>query len=144
MILIADQQDIVRLPVARIRKLAGLVLSGEGRPGVTLSLAFVDDRAIRAVNRRFLSHDYATDVISFLLEDPQDDLFGEVVVSTQYAAREAGRRRISVAEEVQRYVAHGILHLLGYDDTTTAKKRRMWRRQEDYLGRSQKPAVRSR
>lgn len=135
-ILIADEQRALRLPAARIRRLASLVLAGEGMAGATLSLAFVDDRRIREVNRKFLEHDYATDVIAFLLEDAADEVFGEVVVSTDTARAEARKRGIPLEEELLRYVAHGILHLMGYDDATPAKKRALWRRQEAYLRRA--------
>ncbi len=131
-ILIADQQTTLRLPVARIRSLARAVMEGEGLAG-SLSLAFVDDRAIRAVNRKFLRHDYATDVIAFALEDPADDVVGELVISTEFAACEAAKRRIPAGEEVLRYVAHGILHLAGYDDHAARDRAKMWRRQERYL-----------
>ena len=57
------------------------------------------------------------------------------MISTDYAAAEARKRRIPVEEELLRYVAHGVLHLLGYDDHAPADKRRMWERQERYLGR---------
>jgi len=134
-ILIADRQKAVRLPSAKIRRLAKAVLDGEGAGDRSVSLAFVDNERIRDVNRRFLKHDFATDVISFLLEDEIDRVFGELVISTEYAAGEAKRRGIPVEEEVLRYVAHGLLHLLGYDDVTPARKRAMWRRQEAYLRR---------
>ncbi|MBI2931132.1 MAG: rRNA maturation RNase YbeY [Planctomycetes bacterium] len=133
-IFIADEQKLVKLPAAGIRRLARAVLEGEGQFGVSLSIAFVDDRRIREINRRYLRHDYVTDVISFPLGDGRDDLFGEVVVSTEFAAREARRRGITVGEELLRYVVHGTLHLVGYDDRTPAQKRRMWKRQEDLLG----------
>ena len=124
MIYIADLQDHVALPKSKVRKLAEAVLKGEKAGPVDLSFAFVDDREMRKVNRKFLNHDYATDVLSFLLGD--GNLLGEVVISTEYAAAEAGRRRIPVREELLRYVAHGVLHLLGYDDVTPAKKKIMW------------------
>ncbi len=133
MILIADQQKAMRLPLAKIRQLAGAVLAGEGARGRSVSLAFVDNERIRDVNRRFLKHDFATDVLSFLLEDEIDRVFGELVVSTEFASAEARKRGIAAQQEVLRYVAHGLLHLLGYDDATPAKKRVMWKRQEGYL-----------
>jgi probable rRNA maturation factor len=125
---IADEQRRVRLPAAKLRRIARAVLAGEGAR-LDLSLAFVTDRAIRALNRRFLRHDRATDVLAFRL----DDAFGEVVVSTDTAAREAKARGIGVEEELLRYVAHGVLHLLGYDDHTPPQRGRMWRRQERYV-----------
>ncbi|MBI4564100.1 MAG: rRNA maturation RNase YbeY [Planctomycetes bacterium] len=132
-ILVADEQSALRLPVSRLKALARGVLEGEKLWPATLSLAFVDNAAIRRVNRRFLKHDYATDVLSFLLSGAEEPWFGEVVISTEYAVWEAARRGLPALEEVARYVAHGILHLAGYDDAPAAKKRVMWSRQERYV-----------
>lgn len=127
MIYVANLQKKSRVPRAKVVRLAGRLL---GRRN--LSVAFVTNAEIRRVNRRFLKHDYPTDVLAFRLDPP---LFGEVVVSAEYAAAEAGRRGIPVEEELLRYVAHGILHLLGYDDHDPREKARMWARQERELKR---------
>ena len=127
MIAISNAQRRVPIPVADVRRAAARLLRGK-----SVSIAFVTDAAIRKINRRFLGHDYATDVISFPLDS---DLLGELVISAPYARAEARRRRISEREELLRYVVHGILHLLGYDDRTPAEKRRMWARQERELRR---------
>lgn len=126
MIAIADEQRRVRIPEALVRRLARRIV---GRRSV--SLAFVADAAMRRLNRRFLGHDYPTDVLAFPMGD--GGLFGEVVVSAEYADREARARSIPVEEELLRYVAHGLLHLLGYDDHSAADRRRMWARQEREL-----------
>jgi probable rRNA maturation factor len=131
MIHLTNEQRAVRIPVARVRRLAAQII---GRRN--LSVAFVTNAAIRKINRRFLNHNFATDVISFPLHS---DLFGELVISAEYAKAEAAKRRIPVEEELLRYVAHGILHLLGYDDHRPADRRRMWARQERELGRLLRP-----
>ena len=128
MIYIANLQRKVRIPAGKARRLAEQIL-GKRRD---LSLAFVGNAAIRKLNRKFLRHDFATDVLAFRLEE---DLFGEVVVSADYAVREARERRIPVEEELLRYVAHGILHLLSYDDHAPRDRARMWARQERELRR---------
>jgi probable rRNA maturation factor len=127
MIAISNEQRRVPIPEADVRRAAERLLRGR-----SLSIAFVTDAAIRKINRRFLGHDYATDVISFPLDS---DLLGELVISAPYARAEARKRRIPEREELLRYVVHGILHLLGYDDRTPAEKRRMWARQERELRR---------
>jgi probable rRNA maturation factor len=131
-VLIADEQAAVRLPKARLRALAARVVAGERLGAGTLSLAFVGRAAMRRANRKFLRHDFETDVLAFRLDAP---LLGEIVVSTDYAMKEAAARGIPVQEEVARYVVHGILHLAGYDDHSPAKRRIMWKRQERYLQR---------
>ncbi len=127
MIAIADEQKRVRLPAAAIRRLARSLARGR-----SLSIAFTTNAAIRKINRKFLGHDYATDVLSFPLGG---DPWGELVISAEYARAEARRRGIPVEEELLRYVAHGILHLLGYDDHRPSDRRRMWARQERELRR---------
>jgi probable rRNA maturation factor len=125
MIHVSNLQRRVAIPRAKIRSLAMRIVKRKN-----LSIAFVTNAAIRRINRKFLNHDFATDVISFPMDS---DLLGELVVSAEYAADEARKRRIPVEEELLRYVAHGILHLLGYDDHAPGKRKRMWARQEREL-----------
>jgi probable rRNA maturation factor len=127
MIHITNEQSKVPVPASKVRKLAVQILGKKN-----LSVAFVTNGAIRKINRKFLNHDFATDVISFPLDS---DLVGELVISAEYAVGEAAKRKIPVEEELLRYVAHGILHLLGYDDHRPADKKRMWARQERELRR---------
>jgi len=132
MIRIANRQKRVRIPGREVRRLARRLLGGRA-----LSLAFVGDAEIRRLNRRFLGRDRTTDVLAFRLDGGfpgTGEFFGEVVVSAETAAREARRRGIPVREELLRYVTHGILHLLGYDDRGPRGRARMWNRQERELG----------
>ena len=122
MIAISNEQRRVALPLDLLRRAARRVA---GRRSV--SLAFVTNAAIRRINRRFLGHDWATDVVSFPLNT---DLLGELVISAEYARTEARARGIPVEEELVRYVVHGLLHLRGYDDHRPADRKRMWARQE--------------
>jgi probable rRNA maturation factor len=125
MIHLTNEQKKVPIPAAKVRRLASQILGKKN-----LSIAFVTNAAIRKINRRFLRHDFPTDVISFPLGT---DLVGELVISADYAVQEAAKRKIPVEEELLRYVAHGILHLLGYDDQRPADRSRMWARQEREL-----------
>jgi probable rRNA maturation factor len=128
MIHLTNEQSRVRIPSLKVRRLATQILGKK-----SLSIAFVTNAAIRKINKRFLNHDFATDVISFPLGT---DLLGELVISAEFAVAEAGKRKIPVEEELLRYVAHGILHLLGYDDHRPADRTAMWKRQERELSRA--------
>jgi probable rRNA maturation factor len=127
MIHVTNEQRRVPVPAAKVRRLAAQILGKRN-----LSIAFVTNAAIRKINRQFLKHDFVTDVISFPLGT---DLVGELVISAEFAVGEARLRKIPVEEELLRYVAHGILHLLGYDDHDPADRERMWKRQERELAR---------
>jgi probable rRNA maturation factor len=110
--------------------------------GTEVTLAFVDDDAMRVLNHRYRRKDKTTDVLSFGDELPagvrgQDAArrlaagpdgvihLGDVVVSVAQAARQARRRRWPLASEVAFLAAHGVLHLLGYDDETDSGYREM-------------------
>jgi probable rRNA maturation factor len=130
---LANRQRRHTVDADRLRAAARRVLESEGITSGTLSIAVVSDRAIRPLNRRYLQHDYATDVLSFLLDAGPKTLEGEVIVSADTAATQASEYGSSVADELLLYVIHGTLHLIGYDDTTPAARKRMLARQRRYL-----------
>lgn len=109
---------------AWLKRIAASVLKAE-KTVMPVSLLITRDRGIRALNKRYLKHDYATDVVSFDT--------GDVVVSAEYARRYARENGIPFREELARYVVHGLLHLLGYDDKKTKDRERMFARQEALL-----------
>lgn len=117
----------------------GLKSSESRRVVVTL----VDDAEIRRINAQFLQHDWATDVISFPLEDDaatlgvDGDLLGELVVSMETARREAERVGWSLDDELLLYCVHGLLHLLGYDDLDEESRRTMRQKEREVLARFQ-------
>ncbi len=119
--------------LARLRHAAKTVLAGEGIASAELSLAVVDDATSHRLNRQFLSHDYPTDVLSFLLESDAGWLEGEVIVSADTAERVSGEYGWETEDELLLYVVHGVLHLVGYDDHAEPERQRMRRREAYYL-----------
>jgi probable rRNA maturation factor len=111
----------------RLRQRARAFLRALGREDAELSLLVVGDRRIRTLNRDWRGKDAATDVLSFPLSDPPGigPVLGDVVMSFQTAARRARGEGRSTAQELERYLAHGILHLLGYDHEQPEDARRM-------------------
>jgi probable rRNA maturation factor len=105
---------------ARLKKAVRMILKEAGIECGEISIAIVDDARMHALNRQYLQHDYPTDVLSFVLErdEEQQSLDGEIIVSADYAAREAPRYGWSADDELLLYVIHGCLHLVGYDDQT--------------------------
>lgn len=104
---------------------------------VELSLSFVRDAEIRALNRAWRNKDTATDVLSFPAGDspaPGPKLLGDVVISLQTAQRQARAWRRPLDEEVARYLAHGLLHLLGHDHHRREEAARMREHEERLLG----------
>ncbi|MGL4462639.1 MAG: rRNA maturation RNase YbeY [Planctomycetia bacterium] len=133
----ADRQTAVAIDASWFVGLAEHVFAAELVERAVLSVAFVDAAAIHKLNRRFLSHDYPTDVLTFPLSEDDAVMEGEVVVSTDFAAAAAVGYQWPVSMEAGLYLVHGILHLCGYDDGDDEDQAVMHRRQEvllrDYL-----------
>lgn len=114
---------------------ARMVLEEEGWKHAEISIAVVDDEAIHQVNRQFLNHDEPTDVISFVLDQHDDFLSGEIVISADTAARRAADFEWTINDELLLYVIHGALHLTGFDDLEPAARAVMREREQHYLSR---------
>jgi probable rRNA maturation factor len=111
---------------ARLRRRAREFLQSLGRDGSELSLSLVGDGEIRDLNRSWRGKDAATDVLSFPLAEPSSGLMlGDVVISFDTAERVARDDGREVADELDRYLAHGILHLLGHDHERPRAAREM-------------------
>jgi probable rRNA maturation factor len=126
-------------PVLRVRRSSAVgfvrgVLRSACRTRGTITVVFVDDRTSRRLNRRFLSHDRPTDVIAFPLGEGSN-LEGEIYVNLDKARRQARTYRVTALNETARLIIHGTLHLLGYDDRTRAKARRMKTREDALVGK---------
>lgn len=130
---IADEQQALTVDQDRLRTAVTKIVSDAGFAGAAISIAIVDDPTIHDLNRRFLEHDYPTDVLSFVLERDADRLEGEVIVSADYAARSAPEFGWSANNELLLYVIHGTLHLVGYDDLEPARLAEMRERETWYL-----------
>ncbi len=116
-----------------VRRTVSAVLNGESVTQATISIALVDDVAMRELNRRYLNHDYHTDVLSFLLDETDGHLEGEVIVSAAMAIERAAEFKWTAVDELLLYVIHGTLHLTGYDDHSDVDRGRMRRKEMHYL-----------
>ncbi|MDL1894185.1 rRNA maturation RNase YbeY [Sphingobacteriales bacterium CHB3] len=110
-----------RIPKKRIARYVQRVI---GKKKANITVIFIDSRYSKAINRRYLNHNFTTDVISFALESTPV-LEGEIYVNLDRAKMQAREYGVSFSNEAARLVIHGALHLIGYDDTTTRKRRVM-------------------
>jgi probable rRNA maturation factor len=121
------------LSPARIRRWAERMLAALDLSAAELSIALTDDDEIHELNRVFRRRDRPTDVLAFAMrEGPacggrQDgqEVLGDVVISVPTARRQAARRGRRLEQEVTVLLAHGLLHLVGYDHETEKEARRM-------------------
>jgi len=113
------------------------VLAYERYPYVSeVSLSLVSDAEIRGLNRQYRGMDTATDVLSFLLGEPNYDseavVLGDIIISVETARRQA---RGDITAELAFLTVHGMLHLLGYDHMNKADERVMFAKQDEILSR---------
>jgi len=128
-----DQPHVVDKP--RLKKAVRAILQDAGIRTAEISIGIVTDDRMHELNRQYLQHDYPTDVLSFVLayDQKRKSLDGEIIASSDYAAREAPRYGWTSNDELLLYIIHGCLHLVGYDDTTPAAKKGMNEAEASYL-----------
>ena len=121
----------------RLQRLARKFLKRLELDGCELSLSLVKDRQIRAVNKEWRGKDSATDVLSFpagAMTGPGLRQLGDVVISVETAQRAAAQFESTFERELSLYLAHGLLHLLGYGHDTPSSARKMQRQEVFLLG----------
>ncbi len=102
-----------------------------GRPTpAEVSIILVTDNYIRELNRKYRGVEEATDVLAFPMQEGEfsglhPQLLGDVVISVERAEEQAREFNHRLEEELSLLTIHGILHLLGYDDSTVRDRKRM-------------------
>jgi len=115
---------------------------------VELSIALVDDATIHALNRSYRRKDKPTDVLAFPLEDvapgaaPRAGLLGDVILSVDTARKQARQNKRPLLAELTMLLAHGLLHLIGYDHRTNAEEREMTARTRELEAAASRRTVR--
>ncbi len=108
------------------------ILSDHGSLCGDLAIVFVSDNKILEMNRSFLSHDYFTDILTFG-ESVEGVVSGDLLISVDTVRSNATQWNSSFKDELDRVMAHGLLHLVGYDDTTPTLKTVMTSKEDYYL-----------
>jgi rRNA maturation RNase YbeY len=120
MIEVVNRQRRRKITCERWREFAETALKRIGKRGEGATIAFISDRAMRELNRRFRGRTGSTDVLSFPnsreeFEDTSVVNLGDVVISIERAEAQADEHNLSFDEEVAQLILHGLLHLCGYD-----------------------------
>ena len=120
MVEVVNRQRKVPVDCGRWRAFAALALKVVPAGGAGATVAFVSDRAMRELNRRWRGKEGTTDVLSFPagqeeFEKGEGLSLGDVVISAEQAARQAAAHGLGFEEEVAQLILHGLLHLCGYD-----------------------------
>jgi len=93
---------------------------------------FVSDDELLEMNKKFLKHNYYTDVLTFS-ENRGNRLTGDIAISIHRVKENAALIKTTFDQELKRVIIHGILHLCGYNDSTDKEKEAMRKRESKYL-----------
>ena len=128
-------QNISKFKVKDLRKKKlwlNSISNNEGKEIESLSFLFVDDEEMLKYNKKYLQHESYTDVITF---DSSVDkrIAGDIIISLERVNDNAKFYQVSYNYELQRVMAHGLLHLLGYNDKNKEEKRIIRKKEKYYL-----------
>ena len=119
------------------------IISGKNHRVGDINYIFASDEYVLGVNREYLDHDYYTDIITFDTSQYSDELAGnrpsgrisaDIVISLDTVMANGVEYGAGFSTELYRVMAHGVLHLLGYDDLSPEEAKLMRRAEDCALG----------
>ncbi len=137
----SDAAEAAGLDAEWLARLIRFAVQSEGAPTAAMTLLITDDAGIQSLHRQYLHDDTPTDVLAFAaatdeafpIEAGFGNYLGDIAVSWDTAAGQGPEAGLSVEQEVAFLALHGLLHLLGADDTTDADRAAMHERQHALL-----------
>lgn len=124
--------ESIRFTIKHPRKISSWLKSiakSGGADSLELTYIFCSDQYLWQLNKSYLQHDTLTDIITFDYSEKKA-LVGEIYISIDRVRENASKFEVSLDQELNRVVVHGLLHLLGFKDKTKAQKLLM-RKKED-------------
>ena len=136
---IDNRQDACEISLKQIRQTVKVILGALDCPDGEISILIVDDTQIEKLNRKYFNRSGPTNVIAFPMREGEfshlsPQLLGDVVISTDTAAKEARNFGMSKEQRFKELLVHGILHLFGYDHVVSEQDaRKMEKKSQELL-----------
>ncbi len=135
-ILANNRQTKVEIDLPRTEHSLSIILSVIENEDSEISLTLLDDEGITEINRQYLGRDYPTNVIAFSMNegefgDVNPYMLGDIIISTETALRDAKTGGLSLEDEIDYLMIHGILHLQGYDHEISEEAERMQKKEKE-------------
>jgi len=115
-----------------LKRFIEYVFKQEGKIVDTINYIFCTDNALLDINRKFLKHDFYTDIITFDLSE-SDVVTAEIYISVDRVKENALQHKTSFKQELYRVLFHGVLHLCGYGDKKEEEIQLMRKKEDFYL-----------
>ncbi|MBM4171417.1 MAG: rRNA maturation RNase YbeY [Ignavibacteria bacterium] len=122
-----------------VHRIVGLIKNIHQLNFNSLEINFVSKGTIEKINKIYLGHNYATDVISFNYSNESNNLDGEIFICIDIAVENAKFYNVTPDNELKRLVIHGILHLIGFRDNTNKQKFEMSKEENFILQKIPRP-----
>ncbi len=109
------------------------IIHNEGRHLKTITFVFCNDKFLLGLNKKYLDHDFFTDVLTFDISNSKAKIVGEIYISINRVKENAIVYNTLTVNELYRVMIHGVLHLCGYNDKYKAQKIAMKLKENIYL-----------
>ena len=143
-LLIKNSQRHLTISRETLKKVIRKILSKYRISRYEINIDFLDNSAIQKLNKKYLNHNCPTDVLAFPYPDSdsksKNKLCADIAISAEMAITNSKIFKVDVKEELCLYVVHGLLHLVGFDDISAAKRKKM-RKEEESLIKNLKPLI---
>lgn len=141
-ITIKNLQTKIPVRPTRIKKVIRQTFRHLNISRAELSVVFVTPQRMKILNARHLKHNYATDILTFdyRLSPAHEEIQAEIVICPSMAQANAASYKTTVGKEIDLYLVHGILHLLGYDDHSPNEIARMRKKEAELINSLKKKA----
>ena len=116
----------------KVRSWVKSILETEGKTAGEITYVFCNDEYLGGMNEKYLKHNTLTDIITFDYSE-KGRLSGDIFISIERVAENAGSFGTTLNQELGRVMAHGVLHLSGYKDKTPEDKKMMRSKEDFYL-----------
>ena len=116
----------------KVSKWLNKAVQSEGFSVGEIVFAFFNDKDLKSLNIKYLDHDYYTDVISFN-DSKGTVLNGNIAVSVERVLENSKKFKTSFEDELLRVMVHGLLHFMGYNDSTDLETKQMRDKEDNNL-----------
>ncbi len=115
-----------------LTRIVNQIILATGKIFSSIEISFVSDEELLELNKRFLNHNYYTDILTFsyTLQEPFET---QIIISYDRAIENAKKYKTKFEKEILRLITHGILHTVGFEDKTKTQKLKMRKLENNIL-----------
>tara|TARA_R110002124_G_scaffold113718_2_gene268190 strand:+ start:1877 stop:2290 length:414 start_codon:yes stop_codon:yes gene_type:complete len=117
----------------KTKKWLSTICKSNSYDNFSLNYIFCSDDYLLEINKQYLDHDYYTDIITFDNSESEELLEGDIYISIDRVNENANNFKASFDTELRRVIVHGLLHLIGFEDTTDELKAEMRLKEDECL-----------